>query len=127
MLFHESQFSLRPRTIDGITVFELRGKILDPRDAERLRVALDESMDRGSFRIILDFSLVPWVNSQGIGVLMSTVASARPRGVVVKLLGVNDRVRSVLDVTRLSPHFEFFAEMSDAIASFGSDPRSTSV
>ncbi len=80
-------------------------------------------MDSGRSKILLDFSAVPWMNSQGVGALMALVTSLRPTGGQVKLVGVNDRVRSVLDVTRLSTHFEFHDRVEEALASFAAMPR----
>lgn len=103
---------------DGVAILELNGKIMGVADAERLRVAIAPLVEAGRSKILLDFTRVPWMNSQGVGALMALVTSLRPRGGHVKLAGVNERVRSVLDVTRLSTHFEFYSSVDDALAAF---------
>lgn len=111
--------TIRSHVHDAVAVLELAGKIMGTSDADRLRAAIDACLAEGRRGILLDFAGVPWVNSQGVGVLMSCLTTLRPAGAVLKLLGVNDRVKSVLDVTRLSSHFEFFTDEAAAIASFG--------
>lgn len=109
-------FSVRARRRDGIAILELAGKIMGSGDADVLRRAIVAALAEGADHVLLDFRGVPWVNSQGIGVLMSCATNLRPEGGAIKLLGVNDRVRSVLDVTRLSVHFEFFDDEERAVA-----------
>ncbi len=103
---------------DGVAILELNGKIMGSADAESLREAIASALSSGHTKLLLDFSGVPWMNSQGVGALMALVTSLRTSGGHVKLVGVNERVRSVLDVTRLSTHFEFYARTDEAMASF---------
>ncbi len=122
MTLSSSPFTVRTRLRDGVAILELLGKIMGPGDADALRRALRAAIEGGSDRVVLDFRGVPWVNSQGVGVLMSCVTSLRPTGGAIRLLGVNERVRSVLDVTRLASHFEMFEDEDRAVASFGVGP-----
>jgi anti-sigma B factor antagonist len=123
MSYGSAPLAVRSVDQDGVAILELSGKILGTEDAESLRDAIASAWDSGHSKLLLDFRKVPWMNSQGVGALMSLVTSMRASGRHVKLVGVNERVRSVLDVTRLSSHFEFYAGIDEAMASFGGSPR----
>jgi anti-sigma B factor antagonist len=64
--------------------------------------------------LIIDFTGVPYVDSAGIGALVSAYVTHNKEGRSLSLVGVNDRVRNALIVTRVEPFFRFFPSLEDA-------------
>lgn len=67
-------------------------------------------------RLILDFSKVPYVDSAGIGALVGAYVTHQKDGRTLSLVGVNDRVRTALEVTHVEPFFKFYNTVDAATA-----------
>jgi anti-sigma B factor antagonist len=64
--------------------------------------------------LIIDFTAVPYVDSAGIGALVGAYVTHNKDGRSLALVGVNDRVRNALIVTRVESFFRFFSSLADA-------------
>jgi anti-sigma B factor antagonist len=64
--------------------------------------------------LIIDFTGVPYVDSAGIGALVGAYVTHNKDGRSLALVGVNDRVRNALIVTRVEPFFRFFPSLTEA-------------
>jgi anti-sigma B factor antagonist len=64
--------------------------------------------------LIIDFSKVPYMDSAGIGALVGAYVTHNKEGRSLALVGVNDRVRTALEVTRVVQFFRFFNSVADA-------------
>jgi anti-sigma B factor antagonist len=64
-------------------------------------------------RLILDFTNVPYIDSAGIGALVGAYVSHQKEGRSLVLVGVNDRLHSALQVTRVQQFFSFFATIDE--------------
>lgn len=97
---------------DASTVeVQLRGEI-DLRNSPRLRSALVEVAGLRPKRVILDLSNVSYVDSSGMGTIVEFRRKLDPAGGALILAGLQPRVRSVLEITRLD-HFFRLAETID--------------
>ena len=67
-------------------------------------------------RLILDFTNVPYVDSAGIGALVGAQVTHSKDGRSLALVGVNQRVRAALGVTRVEQFFKFYDKVDDARA-----------
>ncbi|HET9405958.1 MAG TPA: STAS domain-containing protein [Candidatus Sulfotelmatobacter sp.] len=65
--------------------------------------------------VILDFSEVPYLDSSGLGSLVSAYTSCQKAGRRVALTGVNHRVMKVFEITKVEPIFLMFPTVSDAL------------
>jgi anti-sigma B factor antagonist len=72
----------------------------------------------GAPTMILDFSGVPYLDSSGLGCLVSAYTSCAKAGRRVALTGVNQRVRKVFEITKVEQIFLMFPTLSDAIEAF---------
>jgi anti-sigma B factor antagonist len=72
----------------------------------------------GAPTIILDFSGVPYLDSSGLGCLVSAYTSCSKAGRRVALTGVNQRVRKVFEITKVEQLFLMFPTLADAIEAF---------
>jgi anti-sigma B factor antagonist len=65
--------------------------------------------------IIIDLSEVPYIDSSGLGSLVSAYTSCQKAGRRIALTGVNERVMKVFEVTRVEPIFLMFPTLSNAL------------
>ena len=68
-----------------------------------LKNVVRDLIERGRKRIVLDLEAVPFIDSAGLGELVSSYASVTQLGGSLRLASVNHRVRAALDAARLTP------------------------
>lgn len=113
---------LAQETAGELLTFRLEGQLMGGPDAEAVRSALLAAIEQGTKKILVDMSAVTWVNSTGLGILISSHMSARERGGSVKLFGLSKRIESILNVTRLNTVFDVLHTEEDARRSFPASP-----
>jgi anti-anti-sigma factor len=86
--------------------------------------AIQDILRSTSISTILDLTEVPYVDSAGLGVLTNAYVSHQKHGHRFLLVGVNDRVYSLLKVTRLENLFEVFPTVEDALQALGKQAHS---
>jgi len=106
--------------------FHVRGDVVvlepatrtDLSDDQGLRPLVRQHADDGFKKYVLNLQRVPYIDSTGIGGLARTAITVAQRGGHLRLCGVSQRVRDLMDVTKLTPVFELFASEDDAVRSF---------
>jgi anti-sigma B factor antagonist len=109
---------LASREEGGITVLEPKGKIMGGPDATMLHDHLHELIDQGKKQVVIDLSKVEWMNSTGLGILISGLTTLRNNGGELKLARVTDKIESLLTITKLITVFEHFDDVGEAVNSF---------
>lgn len=101
----------------GVAVMKPEGPITWA-NAEEFKTEMIESIGINLGRIILDASLVSYVDSKGLGVLVELTQKLAQSGRTLKLCHVNETVRQVIELTGLRPLFEHFEDVNSAVRSF---------
>jgi anti-sigma B factor antagonist len=110
------------KIVDGIMVLDLRGRITLGSETESLRRKLRETIAAGHNQIILNLGEITYVDSGGLGTLISAFTSTSSSGGKLKLLHLPRGVQQLLQVTRLITVFEIYENLPAAVASFRQDP-----
>ena len=103
-----------------IVILEISGRLSGGPDADDFRQMVATLVEEKKKKLLVDLSGVPWMNSTGLGVLVSATATLRNAGAHVKFLNINERVKSILQVTALLGVFESYFRREDALESFRS-------
>ena len=111
---------IKERMSGDVVVLELSGDIQGGPDSEVFRKRVADLLEQGKTKVLLDLSDVPWMNSTGVGIIVSGFTTMSNAGGAVKLLNVKERVQSILMVTKLLTVFESYYSREDALASFRS-------
>lgn len=106
------------QVVGEICVLRLEGKFIVGGESVYLKDKVKDVLNMGMRNILVDMSKVPFVDSTGIGFLVSSQAGVTKEGGSFKLLNPNPRVREVLKITRLDKVFEVFDDEESALASF---------
>lgn len=109
---------LKDRVENGIVIMEPKGKIMGGPDATLLHDKLHEYLENEQRQIVIDLSKVEWMNSTGLGILISSYTSLRNHNGSLKLANVTDKIQSLLTITKLVTVFDTYDSVEDAIASF---------
>lgn len=103
----------------GVTILEPRGKITIGVGDVALRKAVQEAMDAGSQKILVNLKDVSTIDSSGIGELVSAYTSVTNREGRLALLHLPPKVQDILQITQLVTVFDVFDDEAEAVASFG--------
>lgn len=108
---------IETRQADGATIVSCTGRIVFGDEAMALRDNLKRIL--GSTRqIVLNLSGVSYIDSGGLGTLVGVYSSARSSGADIKLTGLGQRLRDVLQITKLVTVFEVYDSEQQALAAF---------
>ncbi len=100
----------------GVAVVRCAGRITIGTGSGTLRNALREVLAAHHQKVVMDFAEVPYIDSSGLGELVSGYTDLVNAGGSLVLAGVAERVRQVLNHTRLSKVFRSFAGVAEAVA-----------
>lgn len=104
--------------VDGVSVVGLDGRIVLGEESGALREVVKSLMAAGKKKIVLDMSNVTYIDSAGLGILVTAFVSAKTQGASIRLCALGHKFREVLQITRLLTIFEVFDTPAAAIESF---------
>ncbi len=103
--------------IGDVTVVELHGEHLDAGVAEEFKHDIAPVLDANS-KVILDLSQLQFVDSAGIGAILSCLRRLNAAGGDLKLSGVTKSVRGTFEITRMHRLFDIFTTRDEAVRAF---------
>ena len=111
--------------LGDVTLIEATGRITLGENVVSLRNQIHELAEGGRLKIILNLAQIAYIDSSGLGELVSAYATVKNRGGSIKLLHLTSRVRDLLQITKLSTLFEVFDDETKALASFSPGAQRT--
>ena len=109
---------LNTRQVGDVSVVDVAGRITLGEGSSAMRDALRDMVAKNQKKILLNLGDVTYIDSSGIGELVSGFTSVTNSGGQLKLLGLNKRVKDLLQITKLYTVFDVHEEESSAIRSF---------
>ena len=106
------------RQVDGITIVDLSGRITLGEGSVVLRDSIKDLLGKGQKKILLNLGDVSYIDSSGIGELVSAFTSVRNQGGELKLLNLTKKVHDLLQITKLYTVFDVKDDEATAIAAF---------
>lgn len=111
-------FKATARESSGVSLVDVSGRITLGEGSSMLREMVRDLLNKGQKKIILNLGDVTYIDSSGIGELVSGFTTVRNQGGELKLLHLTKRVHDLLQITKLYTVFEVHTEESAAINSF---------
>lgn len=99
-------------------VITLKGNVMGGPDGAKLHDTLHELQEAGKTNVVVDLSKVKFMNSSGLGMLISAMTTMRNAGGDLRLANVADRIQSLLVITKLITVFKHFDSVEAAAKSF---------
>ena len=109
---------LSTRQVGNVSVIDVAGRITLGEGAAALRETLRDMVAKNQNKILLNLGDVTYIDSSGIGELVSAYTTVANTGGQLKLLNLNKRVKDLLQITKLYTVFEVKEDEADAIRSF---------
>lgn len=109
---------IKERSKGEVTVLDLSGKIMGGDDFDLFNGTIKQLMSEGKVDILLNMSKVKWINSTGLGLIVSAYTTLVKSGGRMKIAEVSDRIDNILNVTQLELIFETFEKEDKALESF---------
>jgi len=106
------------REQDGVQIIELGGKVMGGPGETELSETLNGLIEQNELHVVLDLSEVKWMDSGGLGICLGVMTRLRNRGGDLRLVGLPETVRSLMDKCRILSMFRTFDNVDKAIKSF---------
>ncbi len=103
---------------EGVLVIVMEGNMLGGTEAYPLREYLHSAVQNGKKNIVVDLSQVARINSSGLGMLIGALTTMKNAGGSLKLAGVNDTIRNLISIAKLSSVFETYSTVDEAVRSY---------
>ncbi len=109
---------LKEKIVGDVAILELKGKLMGGPETMEIHSKVKDLADKKQLKVIIDLGKVTWMNSTGLGAMMSSLTTLRNAKGDLKLVRVTDKVKSLFMVTKLITIFDTFDSVEDAIAAF---------
>jgi anti-sigma B factor antagonist len=101
-----------------IAIIEIKGSLVGDGDTDKFRGAVADFIEQGNKCLVVNLGKVNYMNSSGIGAIISAYTSYKKVTGEVKLAGISDNVQNLLAVTKLIDIFDVHETVDEAIDSF---------
>jgi anti-sigma B factor antagonist len=99
-------------------VIEMKGKLVGGPLSSKFSHTLYDHLDKGEKNIVIDLGDVTYVNSSGLGILISGLTSMKKNGGDLKLANLNSKIEGLLSITKLNQIFQQFNTVEEAVKSY---------
>ena len=101
-----------------VLIFGLKGEIMGGPETEKFHKKLYTAVKQGDVNAIVDMTEATWMNSSGLGMLISGLTTLRSSGGDLRLAGLSQRLRRPLEITKLDLVFNVYDTVESALESF---------
>jgi len=109
---------INSRTIDDVFILEIEGEIMGGVESEYFKNVIYKAIEENFVKIVIDLSKATWMNSSGLGMLITGLTTVRSSEGELKLANIADRVKRPLEITKLDTIFEIYNSVEEARNSF---------
>ena len=110
--------NISTRLVDGIAILDLTGRITLGEGSVQLRDGVRFILDKGQKKIILNLAGITYMDSSGVGELVSAFTTVKNRGGELKLINLTEKIEDLMTITKLVTVFDIYDDEAKAIASF---------
>jgi anti-sigma B factor antagonist len=102
----------------AVTVVSLEGNLMGGPESSSLNSKVNELVDNGKTQVVIDLGQVGFMNSSGLGILITSATVLKTAGGRLTLANASEKIQALLKITRLSPLFEVYPSTKAAVESF---------
>ena len=113
-----AELNMKERQAGDVTVLDMDGKITIGDGSVALRGAIKRLLDEGKKKVLLNLAGVGYIDSSGIGELVSSYTSINNAGGQLKLLRLTQKLQDLLTITKLLTVFDVYDSEADALTSY---------
>jgi anti-sigma B factor antagonist len=113
------------RQVDGVTIVDISGRIELGQESAAVRDLIGELLEKGQKHILLNLGDVHYIDSSGLGALVSSFTSVKKQGGELKLLNLTNKVNDLMQITKLYTVFDIANDEASGVKSFGQSTAAT--
>ncbi len=113
-----AELNIRERQAGDVTILDMEGKITIGEGSVSVRSAIRRLLEEGKKKILLNLGGVCYVDSSGIGELVSSYTTIGREGGQLKLLNLTQKIQDLLGITKLLTVFDTYDDEATALNSF---------
>jgi len=113
------------RQVGGVTIVDISGRIVLGEESAALRNLVGDLLNKGHKKILFNLGDVDYIDSSGLGHLVSAFSSVQKQGGELKLLSLTKKVQDVMQITRLYTVFDIMDDEAAAVRSFAPSSAAT--
>lgn len=113
-----ADINISERQAGDVTVLDLEGKVTIGEGSVALRNAIRRLLGEGKNKILLNLGGVGYIDSSGIGELVSSYTAVNKENGTLKLLNLTQKIQDLLAITKLLTVFDVYDSEADALSSF---------
>ncbi len=113
-----AELNLTERQAGDITILDMDGKVTIGEGSVALRTTIRRLLGEGKKKILLNLGRVGYVDSSGIGELVSSYTAVNKEDGSLKLLNLTQKIQDLLAITKLLTVFDVYDSEADALSSF---------
>ncbi len=106
---------------DSVAILTLKGDMMGEPETSELRDQIYDLLGDGFLQIVIDVGKVKWMNSSGLGALISALTSVKNKGGDLRIAKLTEKVQNLFLITQLVKVFKTYDSIDRAIASFKVD------
>jgi anti-sigma B factor antagonist len=111
--------TMHTRQTGNVTIVDISGRIELGQESAALRDMVSDLLSKGHTQILLNLGEVHYIDSAGLGALVSSFSSARRQGGELKLLNLTNKVNDVMQITKLYTVFDVVNDEAAGLKAFG--------
>jgi anti-anti-sigma factor len=101
----------------GVLIVEVEGQLIVG-NRQELKAVIQQALDNGERKLLVDFAKTGYIDSSGLGALVSISKKVREQGGELRLSGLNEDLRSLFELTKLDTLFAIADSSAQALAGF---------
>ncbi len=101
----------------GVLIVEVEGQLIVG-NRQELKATIQQALDNGERKLLVDFAKTGYIDSSGLGALVSISKKVREQGGELRLSGLNEDLRSLFELTKLDTLFAIADDSAQALAGF---------
>jgi anti-sigma B factor antagonist len=102
---------------DGVSILKVEGQLIVG-NRQELKGLVQEGLDRGERKFVIDCTQTGYIDSSGLGALVSLSRKVREQGGELRIAGLNEDLRALFELTKLDTLFHISPTPDEALASF---------
>ena len=106
---------------DSVAVISLKGDLMGDPETTELREQIYGLISDGFLQVVIDLGKVKWINSSGLGALISSLTSVKSKGGDLRIANLSEKVKNLFVITQLVKVFKTYESNDRATASFKVD------
>jgi len=107
---------IRDREEKGFVILDISGEI-DLYNAPEIKEFINKKIEEQKYNIVINFQEISYIDSSGIGALISTLSNLKKYQGTLKITNIHDSVKKVFELTKLTSFFEIYDNVETALNS----------